>query len=549
MMKFLRAQSRGPGPGGMRSRGQAMILGVVTLLVLALVVFITINVTVSVQQKIRLQNYADAKAFSLAVAEARALNHFAYTNRAIASAYVGMANVHAYMSEAAMLVDLKLSAAGVMGQIAAQENSLCYCCCTPFGCAPCCFTHCIHAFEAGINAAGLTLDWVSGRMGQRIRQLDQPAQQLMRALDAHVTLLSASQTAVRLGMSATLMSGSLGSLKDDNMQKATSVTTDENTVNAFNVAQWNKVFYTNTQLKRRIMAETVNASRQDFAWNRKGSPAIQAALFPQLNQLVRAQLWIGPTGTWLVNQVPDTGFMAGGRTGATDGNFPGQTGGMVFAARDSAASTPQGQSISSYDWGTLSGQWRHGAGMGPLPAMGPAGPGELVSGQSARHRADLGILDFFNRPHTGSQHTSPQIRMERFTEFNIGTSAPFNQPAVFAAVTTDARVNEYGIRGPYEVAKNGTGTVRIRNVGSQDGVLTLTNNEPMHAFSKAQVYYHRIGDWSDYPNLFNPYWRAKLHPLTDSDMASLTSVDSDAAAVVGGAKGVPNGGGKGVNVQ
>ena len=73
MMKFLRTLSRGPGSGGMRSRGQAMILGVVTLLVLALVVFITINVTVSVQQKIRLQNYADAKAFSLAVVEARAL--------------------------------------------------------------------------------------------------------------------------------------------------------------------------------------------------------------------------------------------------------------------------------------------------------------------------------------------------------------------------------------------------------------------------------------------------------------------------------------------
>ncbi|MFY0529393.1 hypothetical protein ACN28I_41590 [Archangium gephyra] len=547
MMKFLQAQSR--GPGRLRPRGQAMILGVVTLLVLALVVFITINVTVSVQQKIRLQNYADAKAFSLAVAEARALNHFAYTNRAIASAYVGMANVHAYMSEAAMLADLKLSAAGVMGQIAAQENALCYCCCSPFGCAPCCFTHCIHAFEAGINAAGLTIDWISGKMGQRIRQLDQPAQNLMRALDAHVTLLSASQTAVRVGVTATLTSGSLGTLKKDNMQKAESVTTDETLVNAFNVAQWNRIFYSNTQLKRRIMAETVNASRQDFAWNRKGSPAIQAVLFPQLNQIVKAQLWIGPRGNWLVSQVPDTGFMAGGRTGATDGNFPGQAGGTVFAARDSAASTTQGQSMSSYDWGTLTGQWRDGAGVGPLPAFGPAGPGELVTGNSARHRADLGIMDFFNRPHTGGQHTSPQMRMERFTEFNIGTSAPYNQPAVFAAVTTDGRVNEYGIRGPYEVAKNGSGTVRVKNVGSQDAVLTLSNNSPMHAFSKAQVYYHRIGDWSDYPNLFNPYWRAKLHPLTQTDLMSLGSVDADAAAVVTGASAVPNGGGKGVNIQ
>ncbi|PTL82224.1 hypothetical protein DAT35_20765 [Vitiosangium sp. GDMCC 1.1324] len=526
-----------------------MILGVVTLLVLALVVFITFNVTVSVQQKIRVQNYADAKAFSVAVVEARALNHFAYTNRAIASSYVGMANVHAYMSEAAMLVDLKMSAASVMSSIASQERSLCYCCCTPFGCAPCCFTHCIHSFEATINAAGLTIDWISGKMGQKVRQLDQPAQQLMRALDAHVTLLNASQTAVRAGVTSTLMSGNLGSLKDDNMLRAASVTSDESAVSAFNTSQWNNIFYSNTQLKRRIMAETVNASRQDFAWNRKGTPAIQRVLFTQMPQLVKASLWMGPQGTWNVNQTPDMGISSGGRTGFTDGNFPGQSGGVALMARDAAAGSTQGQSLNSYDWGMLQGQWRDGSSSGPLPAMSALGPGELLSGQGARHRADLGILDFFNRPHSGSAHSSPQLRLERFTEFNIGTTAPYNQPTVFAAVSTDGRVNEYGIRGPYEVAKDGTGTIRFSGTGSQDGQLTLSNNERTKAFAKALVYYHRIGDWSDYPNLFNPYWRAKLHPLTNSDMQALTAIDTNAASVVQGANGVSNGGPKGVNFQ
>jgi len=450
-----------------------------------------------------------------------------------------------------MLADLKLSAAGVMGQIAAEEWAMCYCCCTPFGCAPCCFSHCIHSFEASINAAGLSIDWMSGRMGQRIRQLDQPAQQLMRALDAHVTMLSSSQLSVRAGMTATLMGGTLASLKDDNMNRAASVTQDEDVVNALNSVQWNRVFYSNTQIKRRIMAETVNATRQDFAWNRKGSPGVQVALFPQLNQIVRAQLWMGPSGNWVISQTPDTGFMAGGRTGMTDGGrFPGQTSnGMSIMARDSQPSSIQGQSINSFDSGTLAGQWRHGAGVGVLPAFGPMGPGELVSGQSARHQADMGVLDFFNRPHTGSQHSSPQIGMESFTEFNISNTAPYNQPVVYAAVSTDGRVNEYGIRGPYEVAKDGSGTIRFQGVGPQEGVLTLSNNSRTRAFSKAQVYYHRIGDWSDYPNLFNPYWRAKLHPLTNEDLSALAAVDSEAAAVVGGASAVPNGGGKGVNVQ
>jgi len=39
------------------------------------------------------------------------------------------------------------------------------------------------------------------------------------------------------------------------------------------------------------------------------------------------------------------------------------------------------------------------------------------------------------------------------------------------------------------------------------------------AMSKALVYYHRLGDWTEQPNLFNPYWRAKLHPFKALDAA------------------------------
>ena len=143
-----------------------------SLLVLALIVFITFNVTVAVQQKIKLQNYADAKAFSLAVAEARTLNYLRYTNRAIASSYVGMANVHAYMSEAAMLADLKCSAArSIMGVISGMET----CAVLLHAGSPCCFHHCVDAFEAGMNALASTIDWFTGDMGNRLSKLDGPA--------------------------------------------------------------------------------------------------------------------------------------------------------------------------------------------------------------------------------------------------------------------------------------------------------------------------------------------------------------------------------------
>lgn len=38
--------------------------------------------------------------------------------------------------------------------------------------------------------------------------------------------------------------------------------------------------------------------------------------------------------------------------------------------------------------------------------------------------------------------------------------------------------------------------------------------EGMHAWATAQVYYHRPGAWAEPPNLFNPYWGAKLSPVS-----------------------------------
>jgi hypothetical protein len=233
-------------------------------------------------------------------------------------------------------------------------------------------------------------------------------------------------------------------------------------------------------------------------------------------------------------QTPDVGFLAGGRTGASDGAF-----GMAFTG--DVGSNTGGGVMSSFDWGMLTGQWMHGSSTMTLPALGPISPGNLSTGQSGNTHSGGFLGDIFNNPHNGSNH-SQNLDMSRFQEFNPGTSFPFNQPYVYAAVSTDTRVNEYGRRGPWEVAKDQSGTITVTNVGPQDAKLTLANNNRSKAFAKAMVYYHRIGDWSDYPNMFNPFWRAKLQPATAGEVASvLMSVDSNAAQVVGGAIGVNKG--------
>ncbi|MDY7231246.1 hypothetical protein [Hyalangium rubrum] len=529
-MKNLPHSRRSPARSrGLRARGQTMILGAVSLLILALIVFVTFNVTVAVQQKIKVQNYSDAKAFSMAVAEARTLNYMAYTNRAIASAYVGMANASAYMSEAAILADLKFGASQVMGTIAGIESGLCYCCWA----GPCCIQHCWHATEAGINSAGLLIDYFTGKMGGKLRKLDAPFRQTMQALNAHVDVIHLSQTAAQGQVAIMLMGGTFANLKRNNMQKADQKTEDDMMVAALNINQWQKVFYSNKQVKQRIMAETVNATRHDFTWNRTGGNPI--TLFPPnwVADNVKASLWMGPKGTWGVAQTPFPGA-ASGRTGFVDSNI----GGFGGFTQDAPAGTTRGQTVASTDWGTLAGTWRHGAGASTLPFMAPiANASSIRTGNSTGHSGGF-MADFTNSIHNGS-HGPNQLDLGRFVEFDIGTSAPFNQPAVYAAVTTDSRYNEYGKRGPWEIKKDESGVLTVKGVGSQDGRLAIANNNPTKAFSKAMVYYHRIGDWSDYPNIFNPYWRAKLDTVSQTELAMALGIfDTDALTVATGARSV-----------
>lgn len=45
-----------------------------------------------------------------------------------------------------------------------------------------------------------------------------------------------------------------------------------------------------------------------------------------------------------------------------------------------------------------------------------------------------------------------------------------------------------------------------------------------HAIARAQAYYHRPGAWAEPPNLFNPYWKAKLSPVAPLLTNSVNSI-------------------------
>ncbi|HEX8435725.1 pilus assembly protein TadG-related protein [Archangium sp.] len=71
-----------------RQEGQALVLACVLMLILSIALLTTVNIGHNVHERIRLQNTADAAAYSTAAMEARAFNFYAFTNRTQVSHYV-----------------------------------------------------------------------------------------------------------------------------------------------------------------------------------------------------------------------------------------------------------------------------------------------------------------------------------------------------------------------------------------------------------------------------------------------------------------------------
>jgi uncharacterized membrane protein YgcG len=79
-------------------RGQAIVLGSIGLFIMVLGVISTLNIGQAVSERIRLQNAADAAAYSLAAEEARLFNFFAFTNRAQVAHYSAAMTIQSYIS-------------------------------------------------------------------------------------------------------------------------------------------------------------------------------------------------------------------------------------------------------------------------------------------------------------------------------------------------------------------------------------------------------------------------------------------------------------------
>ncbi|WP_246357802.1 hypothetical protein [Pyxidicoccus fallax] len=488
-----------------------MVLSALCFLVLALMVTLSFNLSHALRQKMSLQQHSDALAYSMAVLEARALNYYAVSNRAIAGSYVAMNSLHAYMVAASVTSDMMTAGKKNFLGFVVQEIIRCMC----KGCQE----HCVHAAEAAKIAK--EFGDKSDEYGQKVQGLESRFNNAMEGLDLLVDNLHTSQKEVHEQTLKAVKDGKshgLSQLVEDNSPGASDLNEAVGGLNGneFNCAVdglecQGSVGNTDVRARARVMTEVANAGRSK--WPADRVPPQGGSKFPQ---------HLHPDFLDELKDIPGEGDAQVTRHVGTAKTVRNKD-----DVDQGQSSDNEGTTIAAMEEGTLLHRWKHSA--------------VMISKYEAKVWSDAGGGDHEpDNAHSGSHRfegvnaralTACSQSGNCFMKFRANPSADrdWGQPRVYSYLTKQLRVGDTG-RAPWEL--NPSATVSLRHGAQGEGRLTLAAGEG-RSMSKALVYYHRFGDngWREAPNLFGPYWRAKLHPFKPEEAAKVLEAagNTDAA--------------------
>jgi hypothetical protein len=535
--------------------GQAIILGVLSLFLLALMVMMSFNLSQAVHEKIRIQQSSDAMAYSMAVSQARAFNYFAYTNRTMAAAYVSMASLHAYMASATSTLAM-LKQAEVHYYIFAALEVVEACKCKY--CA--CVQHFFHAAQA--VRTGLRHGREARSLRNDLRDIDEHFDRAIAALQFKINLLHGSQQAM-YAYTAQQLAGigpsyKLGDIADTNAPQADGgLLLGAINANNFNCAidgglipcldlGGERPGEVDKENKRAVMTEVANATRANTGHSGVSNHTWITERVDMFMGII--PLHLHPN--FLQNFMDDI-------PGDSDNFAMLPRGTAKFTddmSRDALSSADQGTDgsvVGADEHGYVMSMWEHQHIMPPIMA-GPYHAEIYSHTDGGRHRystlfgfahTNVGGTDHdeFQGVHAGDGFGSCILRGSCFMKFNSDPSPDraFGQPAVFSYHRQGLNLNEDGETGPWEL--NQQAEVRFAHGDMGEGRLRLAAGDGA-AISKALTYYHRLGNWQEPPNFFNPYWRAKLHPFTDDEALLVlgAALELEAAAFAGANRFVPD---------
>ena len=529
-------------------RGQAAVLAVIGLLILAIGMYTSYNLSRTVYEKIRLQTTADAAAYSLANLEARTFNFIAFSNRAQVANYVQMMEAQSILSSATYLE-------GTMGYFGdvfqSVGNSLII-----LGWAL------VWVPEAGaalretgeaLKELGEALEETYDLMELEVDVMEEWTPRYIQLQTSRNLALFGVASLLTVTTAATVGDGA-GAIIRENDPKArrTWLTYALNVLNAasyLTAIDFNGVNFSasgeSSKDAKRLMAEMVNASRfgsqrslpPSFLVSRYAVDLLGGVLLDSVGDLEEAEGNI-PGSNGLGGIVRTLlGWLTQPKAIGTT-KLLAASGAKIADLDDTANSAPQksflstGEVLAAKDltllWGgsefasvrSSADEGRHcrykkpsnyGSALriftlifGSASAKGFKCHSENDEGGNHRWTGLFGV-------HPGG--IQPYLKFNPKVSGLGAERTSFNQPDVWIFLNKSAE--SMGLPGDKDLdfeLKVGRQSAELDARIGEDGVFSTGLGKGINVLSRAQVYYHRPGAWTEPPNFFNPYWGARLAP-------------------------------------
>jgi hypothetical protein len=163
-----------------------------------------------------------------------------------------------------------------------------------------------------------------------------------------------------------------------------------------------------------------------------------------------------------------------------------------------------------------------------LPGVGGWAGSEIYSDKNGGDHSPSGA-------HDGSQHNKfkgiPKCVKDKecFINFREGSKDDdWGQPSVFTYYSSELSKRPKGQATPWTITPDGKLSIDMagKDNGSP-GLLQMMPSRPGSAMSRAMTYFHAPGSWPRPPNMFDPYWAAKLHPLERTQALEVLALSGD----------------------
>ncbi len=488
-------------------RGQVLALACLTFLLLALTLMASFSVSHAVHERIRIQAAADAQAFSIATLEARGFNTIAYMNRAIAAGIVAELALHAWRAIASR--DASMYQAGFFSflMVAAMEFAKC----PKFQ-----IQHCIH----GIQALRIAFKYNSKYRNAKndVESKDSKWRDAVKGYSDMIKAIYKDEKDILDKLKGEIAGGSmLSSLKAVSAPKASQK--DFEKFNVTNLAcavegssfddkcealPWKKTVGVLAANERTLVMESAaKAARLPFEIGRGQSRSLSASGYHSTDAIddsIPAQMGFIPS----LLLAPMDIDISNNPQNMMDVQSEGSYKEISFLAEK--VDVNNNKITSSEPISIVVVEWKDGNGIWITKGSVPSSS------------------EYEGVPCNGSGGCFINFR-------TAGKSNPpdddtdYGQPATYGGMSVDLRVlSKGGGKGAWEI--DGKGEVQM--VGAKKKFKYVPGQDA-YAVAKGKTYFHQLGQdgWKAPPNLFDPFWRAKLHPFLRKELSEALSEAGD----------------------